>query len=126
MPRGGKRQGQPGRAYSNRTDLGIDYNNAAGSAAAGGMEAPRGGMPVLPVYPDQIPNLSQPTQRPSEPLTDGLPTGPGRGMEAMTGFDPRRSETQALKKWLPLLEPMVNSPETPDSVKMLIRYIRGS
>ena len=103
-----------------------DYANE-GSAAAGGMTAPAGASPMqLPTYPDQIPNLSDPTSRPDEPVTDGLPSGEGRGPEAMTGLDPRPMETQALRKWLPLLDPIMNQPDAPESVKVLIRYIRSS
>jgi len=65
MPRGGKRQGTPGKAYSNRTDM-------------------------------------------------------------ATNYDPRLTETQQLKKWLPILEPIGRQEDTPDSVRTLIRYIRGS
>lgn len=127
MPRGGKRQGTPGKAYSNRTDMATDYNMEAGSPASGGLEAPSAGKepPNLPVYPDQIPNLTDPTSRPNEPITDGLGLGPGRGREALTNYDPRKMEAQALKRWLPLMEPTMRDPETPDSVKMLIQYIRG-
>ena len=129
MPRsrGGQRQGTPGKAYSNRTDLGVDYNMGAGSPATGGMEAPANAEPIrLPVYPDQIPDLSMPTQRPNEPVTDGLRLGPGRGPEALQGYDPRVGETQRLKMWLPLLEPLANDPETPESVRTLVQYIRGT
>lgn len=128
MPRGrgGARQGTPGKAYTNRTDMMSNYDMEAGSPAAGGVEAPSDGAPVLPVYPDQIPNLSDPTSRPQEPITDGLAVGPGRGREALTNYDPRRNEAQALKRWLPLLEPFVNDPETPDSVRTLFQYIRGA
>lgn len=131
MPRrrGGARQGTPGRAYSNRTDMMTNYDMEAGSPAAGGIEPPSDTVsqtPVLPVYPDQIPSLTTPTMRPGEPITDGLMQGAGRGREAMTNMDPRLTETQRLKKWLPLLEPIARDPETPDSVRTLVRYIRGS
>lgn len=130
MPRGrgGKRQGTPGKGYTNRTDLGVNYNMEDGkSPAAGGVEAPkRDAAPVLPVYPEEIPSLDMPTMRPDEPLTDGLPMGMGRGREAMTNYDPRLTETQALKRWLPILEPIGRQPDTPDSVRTLIRYIRGA
>ena len=110
--------------------MGTNYNMQSGvSPAAGGMETPseqRDARPIMPVYPDQIPSLSTPTQRPNEPVSDGLPIGAGRGPEALTNYDPRRSETQQLKRWLPLMEPFANHPETPDSVRMLIQYIRGS
>ena len=132
MPRGrgGRRQGTPGKAYSNRTDLQMQPNMESGvSPATGGLETPseqRDARPVMPVYPDQIPGLSTPTQRPTEPISDGLAMGPGRGPEALTNYDPRRGETQQLKRWLPLMEPFVNDPETPDSVRTLIQYIRGA
>lgn len=127
MPRGrgGARQGTPGKAYVNRTDMGMNYDMEKGSPAAGGVEAPSDGAPVLPVYPDEIPNLTDPTQRPDEPITDGLARGAGRGRDALTNYDPRRQEAQALKRWLPILEPAMRDPETPDSVKTLIQYIRG-
>lgn len=130
MPRGGKRQGTPGKGYTNRTDLGMKYDMASGeSPATGGLKPPSdtvSGTPPLPVYPEDTPMLLDPTQRPDEPLTAGLPMGAGPGTEALTQYDPRVLETQALKKWLPLLQPMVNDPETPDSVRSLIQYIRGA
>lgn len=130
MPRarGGKRQGTPGKAYSNRTDLASDMNMGAGSPAAGGLVAPsqEAGPPPMSVYPEDTPSLMDPTTRPQEPITAGLPMGAGPGMEAMTNFDPRVTETQALKKWLPILDPLGDDPETPDSVRTLIRYIRSA
>jgi len=127
MPRGGKRQGTPGKAYSNRTDIGIDYNmQQDATPAAGGVQAPQEQRPMLDIYPEDIPNLTDPTARPGEPITDGLPIGLGRGPEALVNRDPRAAETAALKKWLPLLDPVANDPSTPDSVRTLVRYIRGS
>ena len=127
MPRGGSRKGTPGKGYTNRTDMTSNYNMADGSPADGGLQAPKSSSPmVLPVYPDQTPNLMDPTNRPDEPVTAGLRSGAGPGMESMTGFDPRVAETQALKRWLPLLEPIIARPDAPDSVKILVRYIKGS
>jgi hypothetical protein len=79
----------------------------------------------MAAYPEDSPGLLDPSNRPNEPVTDGLTTGAGRGPEAFNA-DPRQSETQALKKWLPLLEPLGEQPETPNSVRTLIRYIRGA
>lgn len=128
MPRGrgGKRQGTPGKGYTNRTDLGMNYDQQAASPAAGGVEAPRRQTPILPVYPEDTPNLLDPTSRPEEPITSGMPMGAGPGLEAMAGYDPRNRETKDLKKWLPLLDPIADDPETPDSVRTLVRYIRGA
>lgn len=121
MPRGGKRKGTPGKGYSNRTDLQMDYNNQTESAAAGGMTAPA----VRPgaKYPEDTPMLTDPTQRPDEPIASGLPVGPGRGPE---GMDPRLEETRKLKRWLPVIEPLLDQDDTPMSVRALVRYIKGA
>lgn len=132
MPRGGKRQGTPGKAYANRTDMGMNYmpieDAGLNTPASGGVRPSAQAMQqaMMSVYPEDIPNLTDPTQRPNEPITDGLPGGPGRGTEALQNYDPRNIETSRLKKWLPLLDPFVDDPETPDSVRSLIRYIRAS
>lgn len=122
MPRGGRRQGTPGKAYANRTDMGMNYNNAQ-SAASGGMSAPRDQQPAIPVYPEDTPMLLDPTQRPEEPLTVGLSSGPGPGPEIL---DPRVNETRALKRFLPLIEPMLDRPDAPESVVALVKYIKGA
>jgi hypothetical protein len=122
MPRGGKRQGTPGKGYTNRTDLGMNYDQGQMTAAAGGMQAPPGPTGPAPLTPEDSPMLSDPTQRPDEPITAGLPIGAGPGPRG----DNRAMETQALKKYLPLLAPYLDQPETPDSVRMLFRYIKGA
>jgi hypothetical protein len=128
MPRGrgGSRQGTPGKAYTNRTDMMMNYNMEAGSPAAGGVDAPSMEAPMIGVSPDDIPSISTPTQRPGEPITTGLGIGPGAGREALTGFDPRAQETARLaQRWGPMMDILSNDPETPDSVRMLARYIKG-
>jgi len=121
MPRaqGGRRQGTPGKGYSNRTDLTSDYDQQKPTAAAGGMEP----MPVTSgPLPDELPSLSTETQYPDEPITAGLRLGPGPG----PARDNRMQETQNLKQYLPMIEPYIARPDTPDSVRLLFRYIRGS
>ena len=85
MPRGGRRQGTPGKAYANRTDLQQKPDMSKNTAATGGMvshgETP-GGPPPGRIAPpligaNEVPNLSDPTMRPDEPITAGLPMGPG-------------------------------------------------
>jgi hypothetical protein len=122
MPRGrgGKRQGTPGKGYSNRTDLMNNYDPSQGSPAAGGVEAvPQGAMGPSP---DDTPGLTTPSQYPDEPITEGLPIGPGGGPQRDTRLD----ETRQLRRYLPLLEVYINRPDTPDSVRALFRYIRGA
>lgn len=137
MPRakqGGARNGTPGKGYSNRTDLMTSYDPTKNTAASGGMVAPDAspshgetmqGPPMK--SPDDSPMLTDPTARPGEPVTTGLASGPGAGPEALAGYDPRAAETQNMKaKWMPYLRHTVNDPETPESVKVLYRYMMGA
>lgn len=100
MARGGRRQGTPGKGYSNRTDLLTNRQPAGDSpftAASGGVQAqaqlPRGPQ----VFPEDIPKLDDPTARPNEPVTAGLFSGPGPGPEAIgpTPPDPITQELEA-------------------------------
>jgi hypothetical protein len=123
MPRGGKRQGTPGKGYSNRTDLQTNYDNEGMSAASGGTPVSKPSPQMLGAYPEDTPMLTDPTNRPDEPITSGLMSGPGNGPE---GMDPRLDETRKLKKWLPIIEPLLDQDDTPMSVRALVRYIKGS
>lgn len=92
MPRngkGGRRQGTPGEAYTNRTDLAADRAPAQPVRAQTGQtygdrQAQEQAQQQVPL-PDfaatlqSLPALTAPTSRPAEPLTAGLPFGPGPG-----------------------------------------------
>lgn len=103
MPRGrgGARQGTPGTAYGNRTDLNSpslpvmtatnqEYGKATQQANAqrampmGGTQTPPA--PAAPAAalprPGSMP-YSEPTMRPNEPVTTGIDYGPGAGSEAL-------------------------------------------
>lgn len=85
MPSGGARQGQPGKSYSNRTDLNVDRAPMPGSS--GQMpEQPASGTGSPPILPQDIPSLEEGTQFPDEPVTAGLPFGDGpNSMSAPAG-----------------------------------------
>ena len=87
MARGGRRQGQPGQSYQNRTDLNVDRAPMPGSSADN--VSASGNPPVGPpaLSPDSIPNLEEPTQFPDEPVTAGLPFGPGPGSVSVAPAD---------------------------------------
>jgi len=89
MARGGARTGQPGKAYSNRTDLLVARAGQTGTdtAAAGGVQAPPQQPQPMMKTPDMVPRLDDPTARPSEPVTHGMALGPGGGPEAL-GYVP--------------------------------------
>lgn len=99
MPRGGRRTGTPGAKYENRSDLrkpkisdpvptGLAYGEHKKQAEARAAipvptaVAPTSPSPATAVARPVIP-LTEPTQRPDEPLTAGLPVGPGPGPEAL-------------------------------------------
>jgi hypothetical protein len=67
--------------------------------------------------------LLDPTQRPDEPISAGLSVGPGPGPEIL---DPRVDETRQLKKFLPLIEPLLSRNDVPESVVALVKYIKGT
>lgn len=72
--------------------------------------------------PDDTPMLTAPTERPDEPITAGLNVGPG---PAAQGID-MMAERRSLKRYMPLIQPYLDNPEVPDSVRMLFRAIRSS
>lgn len=101
---GGRVAGTPGTPYSNRSDLrqaptaasGQEYGKAGAQIAAQravplpaappvsrGAPGQAGGAVGPFATPADTPSLTDPTQRPDEPLTAGLPFGPGPGPEAM-------------------------------------------
>jgi hypothetical protein len=110
MPRGGRRSGAPGTAYSNRTDLNVPAAAASGqtygkrskqmaaqralpmarpatdavpvASPQAATPAPQG-PPAPAVMPGQVVPLTAPSQRPDEPVTAGLPLGAGAGPEAL-------------------------------------------
>lgn len=129
--RGGHREGTPGTAHSNRTDLnqppsaapnqpygeagaqlasqaaiplprapGPSSSPTPSGAAAGGpaAQAPGGAptqaAPMAP--PGSLGPLNAPSMRPNEPLTAGLPSGPGPGPEALGITAPTGDPTVSL------------------------------
>lgn len=90
--RGGQRAGTPGKSYSNRTDL----NQPASADVYGDRKASQERMEAVPLQRAAPPTtgvqqqppaaplpLNRPSDRPMEPVTAGLPTGPGPGPEAL-------------------------------------------
>lgn len=101
MPRkaGGKRQGRQGVAYANRSDLNSDRKQAVQVAAGqpygerAALEQAQRAIPLPaappvsaappPPAPGSFGAFTRPTEVPNEPLTAGLPIGPGAGPEAL-------------------------------------------
>jgi len=110
--RGGERQGTQGKSYSNRTDLNMpistvpnqEYGMATAQReaqravpmASSPSVAPQAARPIPSRAPAPAPGslpYIAPTQRPNEPVTAGLPFGPGSGPEAMSPMYPSLGQT---------------------------------
>lgn len=117
MPRGGKRQGTQGKAYSNRTDLATDYA-PGGQPATGGMQAPAQQQAFMgpAIGADEVPNLGAPTTRPNIPVTNGLDIGPGAGSEALGPMPPPPSDP--IRQ---ILQAMLLQGPNPDVLRVLNR-----
>jgi hypothetical protein len=81
MPSGGPRQGNPGKVYSNRSDLNENKQpiQAAPAAIYGDRKASEDAQRAVPLpaapqgpAPGELPTLDAPSARPSEPVTMGL------------------------------------------------------
>lgn len=96
MPRGGMREGDPGKRYANRKDL-QQSNRQYGEGKQ--LEQIKRAAPLpkrpttptapptreaAPVPPGSLAPLTAPTMLPDEPVTAGLPIGAGPGPEALT------------------------------------------
>lgn len=127
MPRG---RGKQGKAYSNRTDLNGPVKMDAPTGQAYGerkaqMDAQRAvpmGTPEVPL-PDMtaapsartVTRLSEPTQRPQEPLM----TAPAD----MQQVDP---DVMVLRnEFLPLFRQQAQMPTAPDQFKAFVRWLEG-
>ena len=122
--RGGRRQGAPGKGYSNRTDLNVARAPQQGlaTAAAGGQTPPPApaAAPAGPpgLTPDQTPSVMDPGH-PAIPLQDGLATGPGNGPTAPP------NQNQFILRYLPMLQHAATLDNAPDQFKSLVRFVQG-
>jgi hypothetical protein len=137
--RGGMRQGQVGKAYSNRTDL-----NPARAMLS---ETPRGGQygsrkasedarKMVPMGTTEVPDvpaeaapqpamprpvaLSEPSQFPNEPITSGL-DNPLMSMGAdVMGEDMRR-----LREYLPIISIAAQAEDSPEILRQFVNFLRS-
>lgn len=88
MPRGGRRSGKQGAAYPNRTDLAQAPRAAKGQeygAAKASLDAQRA-VPLPQQAPPPTVPIGAESQNPTEPITAGLPLGPGPGPQPSGPF----------------------------------------
>jgi len=109
-----------GGAYGEGQEM-AELQGSAPMSDTQGAPAPGGGG----APPPEVTPFGAETQRPDEPVTAGAPVGEGPGLEALGMGDPG-PEMAMLKKYLPLLEPVVNRADVPDSVRQLYTFVRDS
>lgn len=133
MPRGGKRQGTPGKAYSNRIDLQASPDMEQNTVATGGMKAapPKGRMPAPPPTlsrtPDDSPMLTAPSQRSWEPVTTGSDYGPGLDSSALnipSYKQANQQDMQLIKEIMPRLVAASKMNDAPETFKQLVSYLK--
>jgi hypothetical protein len=155
VPRGGKRYGTPGKSYSQRSDLNVAPRAATGQqyGKAGAQLASQRQVPVARPATDVVPTvapaptaprplsgtipglapgtvtpLDAPTERPNEPITAGLPIGPGAGPEVLgaLGAQPDDDGVGDLAPYLPMLEFMASQPGASTQTRNFVRRLRGA
>jgi len=133
------RQGQVGKAYSNRTDLnparamlsetprGGQYGSRKASEDArkmvpmGTTEVPD--VPVeaapQPAMPRPVP-LSEPSQFPNEPITSGL-DNPLMSM----GPDVMGEDMRRLREYLPIISIAAQAEDSPEILRQFVNFLRS-
>jgi hypothetical protein len=126
----------PDQEYGKRTSqeqsqrilpLGGPGLTAGGGGSGPSVSGPNGnpGLSAGAAQPVRLPgdrgDWRRPTERPNEPLTTGLSTGPGPGPEGLTGFAAlgHAQATNANGSTAQLLKQMANSPNASDVVRTL-------
>lgn len=143
---GGPRTGAPGASYTNRSDLnsalparaatGQAYGQAGQQLAAqravplapaGAAQQPGGGAPAQ-AAPGSAGPFDRPSDRPGEPITSGLPVGPGAGPEALgnLGQAPDDMDLQALAPYVGVLELAASQPGATVASRNFVRRLRGA
>lgn len=112
-----------GGAYGENQEL-ATLQGSAPMADSQGTPAPSQQRPQMQM--PQVTGFGEPSQNPDEPVTSGSPTGEGPGLEALGAGPTAPPEMAVLKKYLPLLEPVVNRPDMPDSVRQLYLFVRDA
>ena len=110
----------PNAAYGEQRDF---QAQQAAAPMAKSAQAPRFN-PMANVVP-----LTQPTQRPNEPVTAGVDIGPGPGSEMLglnkSPVDSQLEDLSAMAKYLPLMMQFADSPQSSGTMKAFVKYLRS-
>lgn len=153
--RGGAREGTPGKAYGNRTDLntakvlpirtgpsqqygqGVALQRAQQAVPMGVPATAQQGLPAPaqpgpagppPIPPGGVTPLTAPSERPGEHVMTGVSVGPGAGPEALGPLAPAEADPSLarMQAYLPVLELVASQPDSSPELRQFVRRIRGS
>jgi hypothetical protein len=135
--RGGSRNGQIGKAYTNRTDLNPaaklpisapsgmqqgmrkQLEDSQRAVPMGRTQAPPVDTSMTPPMPMEQPiPLSAPTQFPNESISDGLKS-------PMINAKPANEDMQRLKRYIPVIEIAAQTQDAPQVLRDFLLYIKG-
>ena len=71
----------------------------------------------------KVAGLMEPTQRPNEPVTQGMPFGPGSNAAPIAS---NPSTTSVVSKYLPTLESLAASEDAPDAFRTFVRAVKAN
>lgn len=101
---------------------------APGPGAGLAMPAPGPGSPMPAMggpTPGSLTPLDAPSNRPGEPVTAGVPIGPGVGMEALGLQSADAIDIEEIAKYLPTLELMASQPSATTATRNWVRRLRA-
>lgn len=85
--------------------------------------APLAGNPTPTPSVPKVPGLMEPTQRPQEPVTAGMPFGAGSSALPIT---PNNAKTTVVAKYLPTLETLAASEDANDIFRAFVRAVKAN
>ena len=107
----------------------MDLQTSAPMSEAPAQPRPRRGQgagQVMEEGPRPTP-LFAPTERPDEPITAGAPFGPGPGpAQQLSLADESGQEAQMMRRYLPALESIANSPQGTPTFRRFVRFLRAA
>jgi len=114
-------------AYGEGTETAA-INTGAPKSKTRGIADNVGGRPVSTVDVPQEPvtSLYAPSERPNEPVTNGIDMGAGAGSEALMMNQIQQDDKDIVAKYLPSLTAMASGQDTPKSFRSFVSFLQGS